>query len=161
MQFNIKAKTNNPIKIQPKDLNRHFSKENIQIVKKSMKRCSMSPFTREIQIKTIIRYQLTPVRMAIIDNPQTRNAGESESHSVVSSSLELHGPQPARLLGPWNFSGKNTGMGCHGFLQGIFPTQGSDPGLLYCRQILYCLSYPARQMLERMQIKQGTFLHFW
>ena len=36
--------------------------------------------------------------------------------------------------------GKNSGVGCHALLQGIFPTQGSNPGLLYCRWILYCLS---------------------
>ena len=38
--------------------------------------------------------------------------------------------------------GKNTGVGCHLLLQGIFPTQGSNPGLLHCRQILYLLTYP-------------------
>ena len=37
--------------------------------------------------------------------------------------------------------GKNTGVGCYALLQGIFPTQGSNPGLLHCRQILYCLSH--------------------
>ena len=37
--------------------------------------------------------------------------------------------------------GKNTGMGCRALLQGIFPTQGSNPGLLHCRRILYCLSH--------------------
>ena len=37
--------------------------------------------------------------------------------------------------------GKNYGVGCHALLQGIFPTQGSNPGLLDCRQILYCLSH--------------------
>ena len=42
---------------------------------------------------------------------------------------------------PWNSSGKNTGVGCHSLLQGIFPTQGSNLGLLHCRQILYHLSY--------------------
>ena len=48
--------------------------------------------------------------------------------------------QPARLLCPWNFPGKNTGVGCHALLQGIFPTQGSNPqflSLLHCREILY------------------------
>ena len=40
--------------------------------------------------------------------------------------------------------GKNTGVGCHAFLQGIFPTQGSNPGLLHCRRILYCLSHQGR-----------------
>ena len=42
---------------------------------------------------------------------------------------------------PWDFLGKNTGVGCHFFLQGIFPTQGSNPGLPHCRQTLYRLSY--------------------
>ena len=41
----------------------------------------------------------------------------------------------------WNSLGKNTGVGCHFLLQGIFMTQGSNPGLLICRQILYSLSY--------------------
>ena len=44
----------------------------------------------------------------------------------------------SRLLCPWYFSGKNTGMGCHFLLQGIFPTQESSPHYLHCRQILYC-----------------------
>ena len=42
---------------------------------------------------------------------------------------------------PWDFPGKDTGVGCHLLLQGIFLTQGSNPGLLHCRQILYLLSY--------------------
>ena len=42
---------------------------------------------------------------------------------------------------PWNSVGKNTGVGCHSLLRGIFPTQGSNLGLLHCRQILYHLSY--------------------
>jgi len=50
--------------------------------------------------------------------------------SVVSDSLQPHGLQPTRLLCPWNFPGKNTGVGCHFLLQGIFPTQGSNPHLL-------------------------------
>ena len=41
---------------------------------------------------------------------------------------------------PWDFLGKDTGVGCHSLPQGIFLTQGSNPGLLHCRQILYCLS---------------------
>ena len=45
-------------------------------------------------------------------------------HSVVSHSLQLHGLEPARLLCPWDSPGKNTGMGSHFLLQGIFPTQG-------------------------------------
>ena len=46
-----------------------------------------------------------------------------------------------KLLCPWDFQGKSTGVGCHFLLQGIFPTQGSNPGLSHCRQTLYRLSH--------------------
>ena len=49
--------------------------------------------------------------------------------SAVSPSLWPRGLQPARRLRPWDSPGKSTGAGCHSFLQGIFPTQGSNPGL--------------------------------
>ena len=54
----------------------------------------------------------------------------------MSNSLWPHG-----LYIPWNSPGQNTGVGSHSFLQGLFPTQGSSPGLSHCRQILYQLSY--------------------
>ena len=63
------------------------------------------------------------------------------SVTVRSSSLWPRGLQPARLLGPRGSPDKNTGLGCHFFLQGIFPTQGSNPGLPQCRRILYQLSH--------------------
>ena len=66
---------------------------------------------------------------------------ESENHLVLSDSLWSHGLQPIRLLCPWNSPGKNTGVGCHFLLQGIFSTQGSNPGLPHCRQTLYWLSH--------------------
>ena len=61
---------------------------------------------------------------------------ESESHSVMSDSLRPH-----RLYSPWDSPGQNTGVGSLSLLQGIFPTQGSNPSLPHCRQILYQLSY--------------------
>ena len=65
-----------------------------------------------------------------------RGVKVSESHSVVSFSLWPHG-----LYSPWNSPGQNTGVGGLSLLQGIFPPQERNRGLLHCRQILYQLSY--------------------
>ena len=64
--------------------------------------------------------------------------------STVSHFLWPQGLSLTRLLCPWDSPGKNTGVGSHFLLQGIFSTQGWNPGLLHCRQILYCLSHQGR-----------------
>ena len=61
---------------------------------------------------------------------------ESESHSVAPDSSQTHG-----LYSSWNSPGQNSGVGSLSLLQGIFPTQGLNPVLLHCRQILYQLSH--------------------
>ena len=73
---------------------------------------------------------LTAVRTGYSSVTQTYHLVMCVSaHSVVSNSLRPHGLKPARLLCPWNFPGRNTGVGCHSLLQGIFPTQGLNPRL--------------------------------
>ena len=92
------------------------------------------------------------------------------SHSVVSNSLRPHGLLPTRLLRPWDFPGKSTGVGCSFHPQGIFPTQELNPGFLHCRQILYWLSYEGNPWLRHRlewcwMLSFGnelrSFCHFW
>ena len=75
-----------------------------------------------------------------------------KKNTVVSDSLQPHG----LYYSPWNSPGRKTGVGSHSLLQGIFPTQGSNPGLLHCRLILYQLSHKGRSnfLCLRRQIKK-------
>ena len=79
-----------------------------------------------------------------------QSSDESESHSVVSDSLQPHG-----LYSLWNSPDQNTGVGSLSLLQGIFLTQGLNPGLLHCRQILYQLSH---QVIPYVQIVKEIYL---
>ena len=72
MQLNSR-KISDPIKKRAKELNRHFSKDDIQIANKHMKRCSTSIIIRETQIRITMRYNLMPVRMAAIKKSTNNN----------------------------------------------------------------------------------------
>ena len=82
----------------------------------------------------IWRWQYLLISSSLVDE------SESESRSVVSDFL-----RPQGLYSPWNSPGQNNRVGSFSFLQGIFPAQGSKPGLLHCRQILYQLSHSSVQ----------------
>ena len=103
LQLNYR-KISNPIKTRAKELNRHLFKEDIQMVNKHMKRCSASLMIREMQIKTIMRYHLIPVRMTAIKkstnnkywrgcgekrNPFTPLVGMSTSTATMENSVEI------------------------------------------------------------------------
>ena len=74
----------------------------------------------------------------------------------MSYSVRPHGLQPTRLLCPWASPGKNTGVGCHSLLQGIFPAQGSNSGLPHCRGILYHLSHQEVLVMPTFKIEIPT-----
>ena len=76
------------------------------------------------------------IHRALLTRSNWPGESESESRSVVSYSLWPHG-----LYSPWNSPGSNTGVGSLSLLQGIFPTQGLNPGFPHCRWILYQLSH--------------------
>ena len=124
-------------------------------------------------------YHLTLVRMTMIKNLQTINAGEGvekrEPSCTVRGNVNRYShegevcvvlclatrlcltfcntmdhSQPGSSV-HGNSPGKNTGVGCHVFLQGIFPTQGSNPGLQHCRWIIYHLS--SGGFLKKLGIK--------
>ena len=95
-------------------------------------------------------------------NVKTSGSG---SCSVVSDSLQPHRLLLARLLCAWNSPGRNTGVGSHSLLQGIFLTQGLNLGLPHCRQVLYCLSHQGspffKCILQPKGKKANLAYSFW
>ena len=83
------------------------------------------------------------------EHSRVSSEAEIEKRSAVSSTLQPHG-----LYSPWNSPGQNSGVGSCSLLQRIFLTQGSNPGLLCCKQILYQLSHQG--INRRMALNDQT-----
>ena len=97
-----------------------------------------------------------PLRLTGLISLQSKWLGHRQSKSVLclvtQSFLTLCNPMDCSPPGTsihWDSPGKNTGSGCHALFQGIFPIQGSNPGLLNCRQILYCLRHQGSLSMYR------------
>ena len=90
---------------------------------------------------TIVMFSLSDLKQIISLN---RKWKWKWSRSVMSDSLRPHGLQPTQLLRPWDFPGKNTGVGCHFLLQGIFPTQGSNQHLLHWQANFFTTVSPGK-----------------
>ena len=107
----------------------------------------------------------------LIKISKTRNLVRSSVLCLVAQScLTLCNPMDCSLPGFFvhgDSPGKNTGVGCHALLQGIFPTQGSNPGFLHCRQILYHLSHQGSPLERRVvliyifSILFNVWFHRW
>ena len=80
--------------------------------------------------QTCLESQYLPSKNTLQSTGEIAYIVKCHVHSVVSDSLQSRGLQLTRLLCPWDFPGKNTRVGCHFLLQGIFPTQGSNPRFL-------------------------------
>ena len=87
---------------------------------------------------------LVTLNMDVPDCTQGLAGWREGGCEVVGGNIQKE-MKPIRFLCPWDFPGKNIGVGCHFLLQEIFPTQGSNPGLSSCRQMLYRLNHQGSQ----------------
>ena len=111
----------------------------------------VSPMLWDWELSLTISYSYGKMRKKKKEGGNPEILSESGSHLVVSKSLWPHG-----LSSPRNSPGQNPGVGSLSFLKGIFPTQGSNPGLPHCRRIPYQLSHNGSPHLSERVIKRRS-----
>ena len=84
---------------------------------------------------------------------------EKLSCSIMCDSLRFDGLEPARLLHPWNFPGKSTGVGFHFLFQGLFPTQGWNPGLPHGGHMIFTLSHQESPQIYLTSVTTVSLIH--
>ena len=103
-------------------------------------------------------WELHPIGLETMGFPKWIYVVQKVTHP--STPFVFNSSQPHGLYSPWNSPGQNTGVGSLSLLQGIFPTQGSNPGLPHCRQVLYQLSHkrsPRILMWVAYPLSSGSF----
>ena len=131
----------------------HEIKRQLLLGKKVMTNLHSMLKSRDITLSTkvcLVKAMVFPVVMYGCESWTIKKV-ESESE-VAQSCLTLCDPMDTRLLCPWDFLGKGSGVGCHFLLQGIFPTQGSSPGLPHSRQTLLSSEPPAKLSTKELML---------
>ena len=108
------------------------------------------------------------LQCSCLENPRDRGAWWAVGYGVAQSRTRLKRfSSSSSIYSPWNSPGQNTGVGSLSLLQGLFPTQGSNPGLLHCSQILYQLSHkgsssflnePTEQSKEKASVNEAMMI---
>ena len=116
--------------------------QSLPFTKSQLENVVYSSWSEKYQMSCLIKFCLGfPMAICKLQNALT--LWRVDIYATISKWLseKVALCDPHGLYGPWNFPGQNNGAGSHFLLQGIFPTQGPNPGLVYCRQILYQLSH--------------------